>query len=85
MLCWLAYSCSYIGKLSYNANIISIGEAFGATNAECGMVSSFFFFIYGAGQIFNGIFCKKYNIKYVIFGALAVSATMNILVPLLPI
>ena len=84
MLCWLAYSCSYIGKLSYNANIISIGSAFSATNAECGMVSSFFFFVYGAGQIFNGIFCKKYNIKYVIFGALAVSAFMNLLIPVLP-
>lgn len=83
-LCWLAYSCSYIGKLSYSANMLPIGEAFGVSNAECGAVASFFFFVYGAGQIVNGILCKKYNIKYVIFGALAVAATMNVLVTVVP-
>ena len=66
MLCWLVYTCSYIGKLSYNANIVQIGPAFGVTKDECGMVSSFFFFAYGIGQVVNGFLCKRYNIKYVI-------------------
>lgn len=79
-LCWLVYACSYIGKLSYNANIVQIGPAFGATKDECGMVSSFFFFAYGIGQVVNGFLCKKYNIKYVIFGALVVASAMNFLV-----
>lgn len=83
-LCWLAYSCSYIGKLSYSANILPISETFGVSNAECGIVASAFFFVYGAGQIFNGIFCKKYNIKYVIFFALVTASAMNLLVPLVP-
>ena len=80
-LCWLVYSCSYIGKLSYNANIVQIGPAFGVTKDECGMVSSFFFFAYGIGQVVNGMMCKRYNIKYVIYGALTVAAAMNLLVP----
>ena len=80
-LCWLVYSCSYIGKLSYNANIVQIGPAFGVTKDECGMVSSFFFFAYGIGQVVNGFLCKRYNIKYVIFGALTVASAMNFLVP----
>lgn len=83
-LCWLAYSCSYIGKLSYSANILPISETFGVSNAECGVVASVFFFVYGAGQIFNGILCKKYNVKYVIFFALVTASAMNLLVPLVP-
>ena len=72
MLCWLVYACSYIGKLSYNANISQIGPDFGVSYAECGMVSTFFFFAYGIGQVVNGFLCKRYNVKYVIFGSLAV-------------
>lgn len=83
-LCWLVYTCSYIGKLSYNANIVQIGPAFGVTKDECGMVSSFFFFAYGIGQVVNGFLCKRYNIKYVIFGALTVASAMNFLVTIVP-
>ena len=83
-LCWLAYSCAYVGKLSYSANISRIGSAFGVTYAEAGMVTTFFFFVYGAGQIVNGLLCKKYNIKYVVFSALAISSLMNILVAITP-
>ena len=79
-VCWLVYTCSYIGKLSYNANIVQIGPAFGVTKDECGMVPSFFFFAYGIGQVLNGFLCKRYNIKYVIFGALTVASAMNFLV-----
>ena len=82
MLCWLVYACSYIGKLSYNANISQIGPDFGVSYAECGMVSTFFFFAYGIGQVVNGFLCKRYNVKYVIFGSLAVASAMNISVTL---
>ena len=61
VLCWLVYTCSYIGKLSYNANINQIGEFFGASYSETGIVSTFFFFAYGIGQIVNGFLCKRYN------------------------
>lgn len=81
-LCWLVYACSYIGKLSYNANISQIGLDFGVSYAECGMVSTFFFFAYGIGQVVNGFLCKRYNVKYVIFGSLAVASAMNISVTL---
>ena len=84
MLCWLVYSCSYIGKLSFNANIIHIEGAYGVSHDLAGMISTFFFFAYGAGQIVNGFFCKKYNIKYVIFASLIVSSLMNVLVVVSP-
>ena len=80
LLCWLVYTCSYIGKLSYNANINPIGDAFGISYAEAGMVSTFFFFAYGGGQVFNGLMCKRYNVKYVILTCLTVSSILNLAV-----
>ena len=62
-LCWLVYTCSYIGKLGYNANITEIETFYGITHDQAGMVGTFFFFAYGVGQIVNGILCKKYK-KY---------------------
>ena len=79
-LCWLVYTCSYIGKLGYNANVTQIEALYGVSHAEAGTVSTFFFFAYGAGQIVNGLFCKKYNLRFVVFGSLLLSALMNILV-----
>ena len=82
LLCWLVYTCSYIGKLSYSANINQIGETFGVSYAEAGMVSTFFFFAYGIGQVINGIMCKRYNVKYIIFGSLITASLINVLVVL---
>lgn len=79
-LCWVVYTCSYIGKLSYGANIKLIGDAFNVLNADTGLVSTCFFFAYGIGQIVNGIMCKKYNVKYVVFTCLVIASTMNVLV-----
>lgn len=81
-LCWLVYMCSYLGKLGYNANITQIEEAYSLSHSTTGVVSTFFFFAYGIGQIFNGIFCKKYNIRFIVFGSLIVSGLMNLLVGL---
>lgn len=84
LLCWLAYAASYVGKLSYNANISQFEANLGISHADAGMVSTFFFFAYGAGQVVNGILCKHYPIKPLIFSALAVASCMNILVVLVP-
>ena len=78
-LCWLIYTSSYIGKLGYSANIVPIENFYGVSHAQAGLVSTFFFFSYGAGQIVNGIFCKKYPLKYTVTASLAVSAVCNLL------
>ena len=79
-LCWLVYTCSYIGKLGYNANVTQIETLYAVSHADAGAVSTFFFFAYGVGQIINGIFCKKYNLRFVVFGGLILSALMNFFV-----
>ena len=84
VLCWVVYTCSYIGKLSYSANINQIGTAFDVPYAQTGMVSTFFFFAYGIGQIVNGLLCKKYNVKYVVFTCLTIASAMNVLVAFSP-
>ena len=81
-LCWLAYACSLIGKVNYAASITQVEAFFCVSHAEAGMVSTFYFFAYGAGQIFNGIFSKKYNLKYIIFGSLLLSGIFNLIVGL---
>lgn len=80
IICWLVYTCSYLGKLGYNANLVLIEGEFGVSHAESGTVGTAFFFAYGAGQIVNGLFCKKYNVKYTIFFALVASAACNFLI-----
>jgi len=84
ILCWLVYTCSYIGKFSYNANIEQFIKVFSVSKKSAGTVSSFFFFVYGAGQIINGLLCKKYNVKYTIFISLLVASIVNLLLVFVP-
>lgn len=76
-LCWAAYTCAYIARLNYNASMVEILSQLGTTKEEAGMVSSFFFFAYGAGQLVNGLLSKRYNTKYSVAIALAASCVIN--------
>ena len=81
-ICWLAYTAAYIGRLNFNASIVAIISDLGVTKSEAGLVSSFFFFAYGAGQLINGILSKRYNAKIMIFLSLICSSVFNLLMPL---
>ncbi len=81
-ICWLAYTAAYVGRLNFNASIVAIISDLGVTKADAGLVSSCFFFAYGAGQLINGIFSKKYNAKIMIFLSLIFSSVFNLLMPL---
>lgn len=80
ILCWLVYSTSYLGKVNYSANITQIIDFYGVTKAQAGTAPTFFFFAYGVGQVFNGLFCKKYNIKWTIFLSLITSSVINLII-----
>ena len=81
-LAWLLYTVSYLGKVNYSANITQIVDYYQISKAQAGIVPSFFFFAYGIGQVVNGLLCKKYNIKWMIFLSLFVSAVINLIVAL---
>ena len=84
LLCCLVYSFAYAGRYSYSANIGSIIDFYGITRADAGVVSTFFFFSYGAGQLINAFLCKFYPKRYVISGALLLSAILNMCVFFMP-
>lgn len=77
---WLMYTTSYLGKVNYSANITQIIDFYNISKSEAGIPPTFFFFAYGIGQVFNGIFCKKYNIKYMIFASMLISALINLFI-----
>jgi sugar phosphate permease len=78
LLSCLTYSTAYVGRLCYGANIVVIREFFGTTQSIAGMVSSFYFFSYAAGQLANSILSKYYNPKYVVTVSLIVSSLCNL-------
>lgn len=82
-MCWLVYAVSYLGKVNYSANITHIMRFYNISKPEAGLVPTFFFFSYGIGQVVNGLLCKKYNAKWVIFASLAISAGINFTIPFL--
>ena len=83
-LCWAAYTAAYIGRLNYNAYIVEIISQLGTTKEAAGLVSSFFFFSYGAGQLVHGILSRKYNTRYSVAVALIGSALVNVGMTLVP-
>lgn len=80
ILCCLAYSFAYAGRYSYNANIVPIMDFYGVSRADAGLIGTFFFFSYGVAQLLNALVCKYYNKKYIVPGALLISAGINLIV-----
>ncbi len=83
LLCCLTYSMAYVGRLGYQANLVSIIADFSITKDEGGMVSSFFFFSYAAGQLLNAFLSRYYNPKYVVAFSMTVSGLCNLGIGLL--
>ena len=80
LICWLVYTISYFGKVNYSANISRIMDFYGVSKAQAGLAPTFFFFAYGIGQVVNGLLCKKYNIKKIIFASLGISGFINLII-----
>lgn len=77
ILCWAVYTIAYLGRYSYTSNSLPIQKFYGVEKDEFSLATTFFFFAYGAGQIVNGLLCRRYNMRYMIFGALTISAIIN--------
>lgn len=84
VLCWFVYTFAYVGRYSYNANINLVIGDFGITHADAGLVTTFFFFAYGIGQVVNGLLCKKYNKKWIMPIVLFLSSALNLLILWVP-
>lgn len=78
-ICWLVYTMSYIGRYSYKSNIVNFNIN---DDAITGLVMSFFYGAYGAGQIVNGLLCSKYNKRILLPCVCILCALCNIIVGL---
>lgn len=67
--------------MNYAASMVAIIEETNAAKTAAGLVSSFFFFAYGAGQLINGLLCHKYNSRLFIFGSLVLASIANLCMP----
>lgn len=84
LFCCLVYSFAYAGRYGYNANINPIMAFYDVNRAEAGLVSTFFFFSYGAGQMIHAVFCRFYPKRQIITGSLLISSVINLVVFLRP-
>ena len=84
-LSWLAYTAGNVGRMNYAASMVAIIEETDAAKTATGLVSSFFFIAYGAGQLINGLLCHKYNSRLFIFGSLVLAAVANFCMPFCPL
>lgn len=80
ILCWAVYTFAYLGRYSYTSNSVPIQKYYGVGKDDFAIATTFFFFAYGAGQILNGLLCRRYNMKFMIFGSLVISAVINMAV-----
>jgi sugar phosphate permease len=78
LLCFVMYSTAYVGRYSYAANLINITDTLAVGKDEAGLVSSFFFFSYAAGQLLNASLARFYDPRRVVTIAMSVSGLCNL-------
>ena len=78
VLCWVAYTCVYLGRLNLSISIPAMQEV-GFTKGQLGLISSAFFWVYGIGQLVNGCLGDKISCRIFVFLGLVVTGITNIL------
>ncbi len=79
-LCFFIYFAAQLGRYSYTSNINLFEKTAGVTYTEAGLVSTLYFLTYGAGQIVNGLLCKRYNKRVMCLIAVLLSSAINLVV-----
>ena len=82
LLCWFAYSMSYIGRLNFSACMAQIAAEGSLTKAYLGSIGTGFLACYGAGQLVNGIIGDRISPKYMVGIGLFGAGFANILMGL---
>ena len=81
LICYIAYVATFFGRTNYGAAVVAIIPDLGCTKTEAGLVNSFFWGIYGIGQIVNGLFADRINNKVMITISLTASSVINLSMP----
>lgn len=84
VLCMAFYAVTYICRKSFDSNINEIMAFFGKDKPTVGLIGTFFFVAYAAGQVVHGMLCKYYRPRPVVFTMGLIVAGMNLLMGLVP-
>lgn len=79
LLCWIAYTSTYICRLNFSAAMPELVGNGIFTNTQSALISSCLFITYGAGQLINGVLGDRLNPKNMVFGGLFLSSACNLL------
>lgn len=79
ILCWVAYACIYFGRVNLSVAIPGIQNSLGLTKTQAGFIGSFFFWVYGIGQLINGCIGDRVSAKNFIFVGLFFTAAANLI------
>lgn len=80
--CALIYAVSYIGRLNYSAALPYLLQTGLLTKPQGGIISTAYFFAYGAGQLINGIAADRTKPQAQILLGSCGAAVMNFIMPL---
>ena len=82
-LCWIAYVCTYLGRLNYSACLVEIVNTEGWTKSQAGLIATGFFTTYGLGQLVNGYIGDRLSPKIMVACGLGCSGLVNFFFPFL--
>lgn len=80
VICWVAYLMAQLGRYSYSSNVTLMMDKFAVEHAEASLPATLFFFAYGVGQIVVGLFCNRFNRKFLVVSALTISSLINLVI-----
>ncbi len=84
LYCFLAYTCSYLGRKNFSACIPAMIDEGFITKTFAGTVNSAYMLVYGAGQMLNGIVGTRIKPRYMIGTGLCGAGLCNLIMGFAP-
>lgn len=82
MLCFFAYTVSYIGRKGFSAGLTEISQTLAMSRTFSGAISTGYLACYGGGQLINGLLSDRISPKYMITAGLFGAGVCNTLMGL---
>ncbi len=84
LMCWLAYSFSYVARLNFSATMAEMTNVGVMTKADAGVITTVFFLLYGGGQFLSGWLGDRVEPRLLIFVGLLGTGACNMAMSLAP-
>ncbi|MBE5868862.1 MAG: MFS transporter [Lachnospiraceae bacterium] len=84
LVCYLAYTSIYIGRLNFSMASPGLKESFVLTQEQVGMIGSVFFVVYALGRVVNGYIGDRVSPWIMMSLGLLIAGASNLLIGFLP-